>query len=259
MSWPSELYLHQFSTFTLVLVRIAALVLIAPLFGSSPVPPKVRLALAAALAILIVPLELQKATPAPVTLVDYLVLAGAEALIGLTLGLGVLLLFSSMHVAGQIISQMSGMQLADVFDPGFGANVPAFSQLLSYVTIAVFVIIGGHRQVLEALLDTFTWLPAGQGGFSQSIGQATTALLAESFVLGIRAAAPAMIALLLATLVLGLISRTLPQLNLMVLGFGFNALASMAALGVSLGAAAWIFQDQLEPFLDTVLRSLATG
>ena len=67
------------------------------------------------------------------TLVDYLVLAGAEALIGLTLGLGVLLLFSGMHVAGQIISQMSGMQLADVFDPGFDANVPAFSQLLSYV------------------------------------------------------------------------------------------------------------------------------
>jgi flagellar biosynthetic protein FliR len=259
MSWTSELYLHQFVTFTLVLVRVAALVMIAPLFGLSPVPPKVRMALAMALAILIVPLELQKSTPAPNTLVDYLVLAGAEALIGLTLGLGILLLFSSMHVAGQIISQMSGMQLADVFDPGFGANVPAFSQLLSYVTIAVFVIIGGHRKVLEALLDTFAWLPAGQGGFSRSIGQAMTSLLAESFVLGIRAAAPAMVALLLATLVLGLVSRTLPQLNVMVLGFGFNALASMAALGISLGAAAWVFQDQLEPFLDTALRALAAG
>ena len=86
-----------------------------------------------------------------------------------------------------------------------------------------------------------------------------TSLLAESFVLGIRAAAPAMVALLLATLVLGLVSRTLPQLNVMVLGFGFNALASMAALGVSLGAAAWIFQDQLEPFLDTALRALTAG
>jgi len=63
----------------------------------------------------------------------------------------------------------------------------------------------------------------------------------------------------LATLVLGLISRTLPQLNLMVLGFGFNALASMAALGISLGAAVWIFQDQLEPFLDTALRALRAG
>jgi len=56
-----------------------------------------------------------------------------------------------------------------------------------------------------------------------------------------------------------LISRTLPQLNLMVLGFGFNALASMAALGISLGAAVWIFQDQLEPFLDTALRALRAG
>lgn len=185
MSWPSELYVHQFVTFALVLVRIASLTMIAPLFGFAPVPPKVRMALALALAILVVPLELQKSTPSPSTLVDFLVLAGAEALIGLTLGLGVLLLFSSMHVAGQIISQMSGMQLADVFDPGFGANVPAFSQLLSCVTIAVFLVIGGHRRVLEALLDTFAWLPAGQGAFSQSIGQAMTSLLAESFVLGV--------------------------------------------------------------------------
>jgi flagellar biosynthetic protein FliR len=186
------------------------------------------------------------------------VLVGAEALIGLTMGLGVLLLFSSMHVAGQVISQMSGLQLADVFNPGFDTNVPVVSQLLFYVATAVFVIIGGHRRVMEALLDTFVWLPAGQGGMSRSVVEATTSLLAESFVLGIRGAAPAMVALLLATLILGLVSRTLPQLNVMALGFGFGALVTMATLSVSMGAAAWIFQSQLDPFLQTVLAALKT-
>jgi flagellar biosynthetic protein FliR len=81
-------------------------------------------------------------------------------------------------------------------------------------------------------------------------------LLSQSFVLGIRAAAPVMISLLLATLILGLVSRSLPQLNLMALGFGFNALVALVAVGVSLGGAAWLFQAEFEPFLETVLSAL---
>jgi flagellar biosynthetic protein FliR len=259
MLWLTELSIHQFLTFTLVLVRVSTLVLVAPIFGTSDVPAQVRALLAMALALLIVPLELAKTTPQPDTLVGYLVLCGSEALIGLTLGLGVLVLFSGMHVAGQVISQMSGMQLADIFNPGLDASVPIFSQLLYYVALAVFVLIGGHRRVMEALLDTYVWLPAGQGGFSRSIVEAMTALLSQSFVLGVRAAAPAMVALLLATLILGLAGRTLPQLNVMALGFGFNSLTTLVMLSISLGAAAWIFQEQVDPVLQTILQALAPG
>ena len=66
------------------------------------------------------------------------------------------------------------------------------------------------------------------------------------------AAAPVMVALLVATLILGLVGRTLPQLNFLALGFGANAMVALVALSLSLGAAAWLFQDQLEPVLETV-------
>ena len=65
-----------------------------------------------------------------------------------------------------------------------------------------------------------------------------------------------MVALLLATLVVGLAGRTIPQLNVLALGFGFNVLVALAALGVSLGAIAWMFQDQLQPVLETVVDTL---
>jgi flagellar biosynthesis protein FliR len=259
MFGSSPIYLDQFLTFTLVFMRIATLVMVAPLFGPSAVPPRVRALVALALALLIVPLQLGKMTQYPGTLVDYLVLAGAECLIGLTLGLGIVVLFSGMQVAGQLISQMSGMQWAEMFDAGSGESAPIFSQLLFYVSVAVFVVISGHRKVLEALLDTFDWLPAGQGTFSRSASEAMTSLLAQSFELGVRAAAPIMVALLLATLVLGLIGRTLPQLNVMSLGFGFNALTVLGALSISLGTAAWIFQDELEPALATLVAALRLG
>ena len=79
-----------------------------------------------------------------------------------------------------------------------------------------------------------------------------------SFSLGIRVAAPVVTALLLATLVLGLIGRTLPQLNVMALGFGLNSLLAFAALGVTFGAAAWVFQGQIEPTMKTIFDALKT-
>ena len=79
-----------------------------------------------------------------------------------------------------------------------------------------------------------------------------------SFSLAIRVAAPAVTALLLATLILGLIGRTLPQLNVLALGFGLNALLAFAALGLSLGVAAWAFQDQIQPAMEVIFDALKT-
>jgi flagellar biosynthetic protein FliR len=253
----SQLLSEHLAVTALVLVRIAALVLVAPVLGPFELALRWRAALAMALVMLIAPLEITRIAAPPATLAQFLILAGGEALVGLMLGLGVRILFTSMQVAGQLISQMSGLQLAEVFSPGLGANVPVFSQLLLLVSTAVFFVIGGHRQMIEALLDSFTRVPAGQAAFSSSAVEAVTALVTQSFVLGLRAAAPAVVALLLATLIVGFVSRTLPQLNIMALGFGINAVVALVAIGASLGGACWVFQDTLQPVLQSTLASFS--
>lgn len=256
MPFDAQAYADELSIFTLVLVRIAALAAIAPFFGSAEVPLRVRALLAVAISALVVPLEIDKATAAPATTTAFLIAAGAEALVGLTLGLGVLVLFSAVNVAGQMISQASGMQMAEVFDTGGETQLPVLSKLLFWVTLAVFVTIGGHRHVLAALLDTFEWMPPGQGMVTASVGSAMTSILSQSFVLGVRAAAPAMMALVLATLILGLAGRTLPQLNVMSLGFSLNTLVTLGAICLALGTAAWTFQEPLEPVLESLSDAL---
>jgi flagellar biosynthetic protein FliR len=251
-----EEHVPQLLVFGLVLVRIAALVMVAPVLGSAEVSMRFRVGLAVLLAVLVAPLELAKSTALPEAPLQLLVLAGGEALVGLSLGLGVLVLYSAAQLAGRLISQTSGMQLAEVFDASVGAGMPVFSKLLSLATLAVFLTIGGHRRLLEALLDTFARLPVGQSRASQTITAATTDVLAESFSLGIRAAAPALVALLLATLILALAGRTLPQLNVIAMGFGANAFVALVAVSVSLGAACWVLQDALAPALETVLQTL---
>lgn len=263
MDWLVELAasVNGFLIFTLVLVRVSGLMLAGPPLGSPESPPQFRALLAFALAILLTPGQL--ATPAvwPSSLLGYLSLASGELLLGLTLGLGVSILFSGVQLAGQIVSQMSGMSLGSVFNPGVDESVPLFSQLFYLAALAIFLILGGHRMVMAGLLDTFAALPLGSvsplgDAFAGSLGEMVVALLSQSFSLGFRTAAPATLALLLASLVMGVISRTLPQINIMAFGFGLNALTTFVILSVSLGGMAWLFQDEIEPAVQTALDAL---
>jgi flagellar biosynthetic protein FliR len=263
MDWLTELALslNHFLVFTLVLVRVSGLMLVGAPLGSPEAPMQVRALLAFAMALLMTPAQLTTPAVWPASLLGYMAVAGGELLLGLTLGLGVVMLFSSVQLAGQIVSQMSGMTLGDVFNPGFDDNIPLFSQLFYMVALAIFLILGGHRLVVAGLLDTFVALPLGScsplgGGLPESLGEMIVTLLVQSFSLGFRTAAPATLALLLASLVMGVLSRTLPQLNVMAFGFGLNALTTFAILSVSLGGMAWLFQDEIEPAVQTVVSAL---
>ena len=272
--------------FALVLSRVGGLLMIAPIYGSRDVPMRVRAFLAVTLAMLVTPTQLgvlvdspekmaalviepQRDVEQPIdwntdtgdpgNLINLMVFIGTEILVGMSLGLGVIMLFVGVQLAGQVIAQMSGMAMANVLNPTFEVNIPLVSQLLNMVTLAVFVASGGHRLVMGALLATFRTLPLGHAVVSKSLIDALTTLFAESLEFAVRTAAPVATALLLSTLVLGLIGRTLPQLNILAVGFGFNTLISLSMLALSLGAIAMIFESQVELSLDRLLEAMHAG
>jgi flagellar biosynthetic protein FliR len=242
--------------FTLVLVRVSGIVLVAPIFGTNEIPSQIRALLVVALTLLITPTISTPPPSMPRSLVDFGLICTGELLVGLLLGLGITVFFTAFQVAGSMIGQLSGMSLGDVFNPALDESVPLFSHLLHLLTTAVYVLIGGHRLLLGGLLDTFVALPPGSALVPVGIEQLLVDLLSEAFGLGLRAAAPAASALLLATIVLGLISRSLPQLNVLALGFGLNAMVTFSVLSVSLAGAAWLVQDRLEPTFTGLMEAV---
>ncbi|MCA9121249.1 MAG: flagellar biosynthetic protein FliR [Planctomycetaceae bacterium] len=256
MSALIELYRDQLLLFVLVLTRISTLVMTAPIFGSRNVPIRVRAFVAIGFALIVTPLHFDEAREMPVDLVNLAVLVAREAVLGLALGLAVMILFTGLHLTGQVIGQMSGMALADTFDPTFDSSVPVFTQLLDAVTLSVFIAIGGHRQIMAALLDTFRWRPPGVRDFPTSIVDTFTQVTSESFVVGIRAGAPVMVALFLAVLILGLISRTLPQLNVIAVGFSLNSMVMMLTLAAAMSGLAWVVQDHADSVIATIRDSI---
>jgi len=241
---------------TLILVRTSGIVLVAPVFGTNEVPPQVRAFLALALAAIVSPAQTAALPLLPSTLIEFSLVLAGELLIGIVLGLGISILFSAFQLTGGIVGQLSGMSLGDVFNPGLDDNIPLFSHMLHLVCLAVYVVIGGHRLLLGGLLDSFAALPPGSAGIPVGLDRLFVDLISESFRLGVRAAAPATLALLLATVVLGLVSRSLPQLNILALGFGFNAIVTFSVMTVSFAAAAWLLEDRLQPVLETVQNAL---
>ncbi|MBN2292623.1 MAG: flagellar biosynthetic protein FliR [Pirellulales bacterium] len=248
--------LDKLLLFTLVLSRISGLTMTAPIFGTKDVPMQVRALLAAALAFLILPTQWHIDVGYPGSLANYLLFIGSELIIGLCLGLGIVILFSGLQVAGQLIGRTGGMMMANVLDPASGTEIPLFSRLLFLLALAIFVCIGGHRMVMAALLDTFQSIPPGSGTIGTAIVPAFTDLITQSFALGIRSAAPVVTAILLSTLIMGLISRTMPQLNILAVGFGMNSMLTFGVLALSIGSSVYIYQDEIEPTLTLMLQAI---
>lgn len=259
MSPLLTLYLDQFLVFVLVLTRIGSLLMTMPVLGTAMVPWQVRALLAVGVSLMLTPLFWGQPLPQPENLLMLGALVAREAVLGVALGLAVLILLSGMQLAGQIVSQTSGMTLADVANPTFETSVPLFSQLLELLALAIFFIVGGHRLVIDALLRSFTWLPPGGGRLPEGLVAALTEIASQSFEIGIRASAPIMVAILLATLVVALISRTLPQLNAIAVGLNFNSLIVLGMLGICLGTAGWVFQERLESAVDLVTQTMVAA
>ena len=189
--------------------------------------------------------------PLPPSLAIFGVAVAREAAIGLVIGFAVLMLFSSLQLAGQIVTQITGLRMTEIYDPSLDSQVPVFGRLLDLVATAAFLVAGGHRHIMTALLDTFATYPPGQTTIPiGNLPEVLTNVITHSLVIAIRLAAPLIAALMFSMLTLGLLSRVLPQLNILAIGLGFNSLALSAAVFFTLGSMGWTFQHEATSMLE---------
>lgn len=259
MSNLLTLYFEQFLTFVLVLTRVGALIMALPIFGGTGTPMQARALLAVTIALLITPLHFGQILTTPENLPALVGILAKEALLGIALGAAVMALVGGVQLAGQVIGQTSGLSLGEVADPTFDSNVSVFSHFLELVTLAVFFSIGGHRMLIDALLDSFRWMPPGQGRLPPDLLHTIADVTGQSFVTALRAAAPIMVALILATLILAVISRTLPQLNAIAVGMNLNSMVALTVLALCLGAATQVFDEQVRDAMVEIQRAFAAA
>ncbi|TWU59426.1 flagellar biosynthesis protein FliR [Rubripirellula tenax] len=232
----------------LVLTRLSTLLMSMPAIGVG-VPNRVRAFLALTMTLLMLPTVAEvtpsDALPTMDNLIDLVIAMAREAMIGMLIGATVQLIVTGIQLGGEAVTSTGGMQLGDAIDPTTRSSMPAVARVVGMLVTAVMLCVGGHRLLLNILLDSFKAMPAGDVTFDDSMMALIVNQLTAGMVAGLRFAAPAVAALLLANLVTGLVSRTLPQINVLAIGLSINALAMLIVLALTIGSAGLIFQDEL--------------
>lgn len=262
-------------TFLLVLGRTSGVVIGSPFWGGASSPRLVRVVLAVGLGVAVFPFALPAfgaSGQANFSLLSLLLALGREVLIGLSAGWMAQLLFAGMRMAGQQIEIKMGLGLTQLVDPHEGGQTSLMPALMDLLASLVFLAVNGHHLLIRALVSSYRLFPLSVGAspeaaiFGAASGGTITDLFrlligsaSEIFPIALRVSAPIVIGSLFADVVLGVISRMVPQLNLFAVilpaQFAFGLLLFLLALPF----VVWFCVDQLATIGDHLNSLFATG
>lgn len=191
------------------------------------------------------PHEFTLPLPLPHTPLDYAWLGAIEFAVGLALGLGILTILSGLQMAGNQIDQQIGVSLGEIFNPEFEVNATLSGQLLHHLGMAVFLIVGGHVLLVSALTETFRTLPVGYAWVSAPALDLIRDLVQQSLLLALQVSAPVLAAMAIVGLAMGILGHTIPQVNVLVIGFPVRTLVGLLILALSFTGVAHVMAGTL--------------
>lgn len=237
--------------FVLVFFRLAGLMIFAPLLGSSRVPRRVKLMLALVLALGLVG-SVQAPVALPASPWELAVGIGGEIVFGIAMGMILSFVFIAAQWSGELISQQMGLNMSEVFDPQFGGASTIVGDLQFMLTLVVFLTVNGHHAMIRAIRASFEALPLLSVGMDRPTLDTLTDLLSSSTTLAVQLAAPMLVTMIVVDLVLGCLSKTMPQLNIMTAGLAIRSLVGMAVLVVGAALTGGVLEDAVKESMSFV-------
>ncbi len=239
----------------LVFARMSAFVFLIPFFSIKGIPALTKIGFSAALTALIWPGISNVVIPE--SLLTYSLLVIKEVLVGLILGYVSMLTFNAVRMAGEMIDIQMGFSMATVFDPQNQSRITLTGQFFYLFQILLFLAVDGPHRLLMAISYSYTLIPVMTSGLKITLVPAIFKLFIQVFSLGIRIAVPFMVVFLICDISLGIIARTVPQLNIFVISFPVKigvGLLTMAAVIPVLATLINNIFTQMEGDLGLILR-----
>ncbi len=216
--------------FTLmVLVRISSFVMTAPFFSIQSVPARVKAGASLVMTLMMLPV-LPASTVAYSGVIGYFVLILKEAVVGATLGLMCQLCLYVVNFAGQIIDMEMGLSMASMFDPSTRMQVTVTGNIYNYFVMLLLVVTNMHYYVIRAILDSFTSFPVGQAVFRTGLKDILVDFVGNYLLISLRIVLPFFCCMLIINVVLGVLSKAAPQMNMFVVGIQIKVLAGVLVL-----------------------------
>ena len=255
------------AAFVFPLTRILALLTAAPPFNNAGLSMQIRLALGLAITFAVAPALPPMPPIEPASPYGLLILA-QQMIIGFAMGFAMRLVFTAIDLSGSMISMQMGLGFATAYDPQSASQTPVISEFLGMLALLIFMSINGHLMVLATLYESFAVLPIGAGvvagaGAGAGIGAASWWNIANAggviFSTGVLLALPALVALMITNIALGILARVAPQLNIIAVGFPVTLAVGFAALTIAMSHLAPPIQQAFEYGLRSMLGYFTTA
>ena len=259
LPFPSQ---REIILFALVLGRVAGMFSALPVFGGKRLPRQIRVVAVMALSLICFPLLNVNAPHIPDDTISLALLALREVMIGITLSFVTQIIFLAVEFSGQIIGMQMGFTMAAIMDPTHGTQSQVMSVMQSLLATLMFLCMSIHHLFIRAIVDSFHIIPLGVWHLNGEIITFLTRATADVFVLGVRLAAPVMVALLLTSVTLGIMARSFPQMNVFMISFPLNIGIGFIILGATLPMFFHVLEvsfGSVKEQIETIFRLMAKG
>lgn len=210
--------LNGIDVFLLVFVRMTGLFVISPIFGRRNIPTYIKAGFAFLTALILInTIKLDKLDFYN-NMYEYTFLVFKEFIIGIILGYVSYLIFTAIFIAGQLIDMQVGFGMVNVVDPVSNIQISITSNFYFIISMLVLLAVNGHHIIIKALFDSFKYIPVGGAVFNEVLLNDIVRVFGYVFLVSFKISAPVVAAILITDIALGVISKSIPQLNVFAVG-----------------------------------------
>lgn len=222
------------TSFIMVLIRVSAMIMMVPAFGEASIPATVKWGLSMLITLLLFPVV--KGTIPSLTDLGWaemiLGLAG-EMLIGVLIGFAARFVFAGIQLAGELVGFQMGFSVASVIDPTSNSQVSIIAEFQYLLSLLLFMTVNAHHLFITAIADSYQAVPPLGVHYSGALLQALIHLSKEVFVIAVKISAPVAAVLLFTNVAMGLVARTVPQMNVFMVSFPLQIAAGLLFIGLA--------------------------
>ncbi|MGI6648211.1 MAG: flagellar biosynthetic protein FliR [Bacillota bacterium] len=254
------LFLSKLDLFLLVLARVSGVFQMAPVFSGQRTPLTIRAGLAALVSILVVMVLPIASDQIPRDLPSFVISLAGEFILGFAIGYIIHLVFVAVQVAGQFIDMQMGFGIVNVMDPQSGIQMPLLGNFLYIIALLVFLGMNGHHLILSALVNSYDFVPIFGVVYTGEVTALIVSLFCGMFFTAMKIAVPLVTTLFVTDVALGLVARTVPQMNVFIVGLPLKILVGLAILTTIMTLYVWmlgVLFTQIFENVDLFLRILA--
>jgi flagellar biosynthetic protein FliR len=253
-----QVALSQVGAFALVLARVGAIFLLAPVFSARALPVQARVVVAFGLTLALTPFAM-RGQSIPDDAMAYAGLLVREILVGLVFAFAVAAIVAAVQFGAGLIDTIIGFSYAAVVDPFTQIQGGVLGQLYGLFVAVVVTVTGGLQLMIAGLAGSYDLMPLGDAPSFAALGQLALDGFARVFVLGLEISAPVIIALVVVDAGFALVARAAPQMNVFVIGLPAKILVGMAVVAASLPFVAEHVRGALEGAVLDGLRIMKAG